>query len=534
MSLSHSLLTRPATLLTAGLAAVCSGCAVGPNFRTPEVELGERWSEAEAEALVESLPEAPPSWWRLLDDPILNQLVDEAYRENLDVEVTGLRILEARARLGIAIGNQYPQSQQARGGALRTGVSENSPNFLSLLADDRYWDANLGFDVTWELDFWGRFRRGVEAAQADLASSLASYDAALVSLTAETARTYLVIRTLQERIKVARESVALQRRSLEIAEVLAGNGLVTELDVAQARTLVESTSAQVPILEASLAQAKNALSILLGQAPGELDQRLGDGPIPDPPAKVAVGVPAELLRRRPDVRLAELLAAGQSARVGLAQTDLYPRFGLTGSLGLRAADTGSSDLGDVFSSDSIEFVGGPIFSWPILNYGRIENAVRVQDARLQQLLVAYRNSVLNAAREVEDALAAYLRAREAAAFYARSVEAGLRSVDLALLQYREGIADYQRVLDTQRQLNTEQQRYAQSRGDIATNLVVLYKALGGGWEIRQGQAVVDEANAAEMRDRTNWGRLLDPAQIPEEAELPAPAGEQPLLRRPDF
>ena len=527
------MLIKSTTIFAVAAGLVISGCAVGPDYQRPDVDVTEQWSAADATELMESLPGAPASWWQVFGDPLLDELVNEAYRENLDVEVAGLRIMEARAALGIALGNRFPQQQAIRGGAVRTGVSENTPNVLPF-ADTRYWNADLGFDVGWELDFWGRFRRGAEAAQADLAASLAGYDASLVTVTAETARAYLVVRSLQQRLRVANENVDLQRRSYEIADVLARNERVTELDVQQAITLLESTAAQVPLISARLTQAKNALSFLLGQPPGQLDSRLGEGPIPDPPAQIAVGVPAELLRRRPDVLAAELRAAGQSARVGIAESERYPRFGLTGSLGLRSGDTGSTDLSDIFSSDSIEFVAGPVFSWPILNYGRIKNSIRVQDARLQQSLVAYQNSVLNAAREVEDAIAEHLRQRQALENYRRSANAAQRSVDLALLQYRESIADYQRVLDTQRSLNTQQQLFVQTKGAVATSLVVLYKALGGGWEIRSGNPVVDQDNVDQMMQRTNWGDLLEAAEIPDAVNLPAPASEQPLFGQPDL
>ncbi|MGE0624384.1 MAG: efflux transporter outer membrane subunit [Pseudomonadales bacterium] len=517
------------------VAALVAGCAaVGPDYQRPEVDLKDDWTLASAEGLVETVPGAPIAWWEVFTDPLLTELVQEAYAQNLDLEVAGLRILEARARLGIATGNQYPQSQSVNGSALATGLSTNRPNFVSALADDTFTDAALSFDAAWEIDFWGRYRRGVEAAEADLAAALAAYDAGLVSLTAETARIYFLVRTIEERIRFVRNDIAIQGRSLEIVQVQARNGLVTELDVQQAATLYESTAAQLPLLQGDLERARNALSVLLGQMPGDLEARLGTGDIPDPPAEVAVGVPAELLRRRPDVRLAELLAAGQSARVGVAQSEKYPAFGLAGSIGLRASDARGADLGDIFTGDSVEYFAGPVFSWPILNYGRISNSVRVQDARLQQQLVLYQSTVLGAAREVEDALAGYVRAREAAAHYARGVEAAGRAVDLALLQYRDGIADYQRVLETQRQLNIQHQFYAQTRGDIVTSLVGIYRALGGGWELRDGRPVIDETTRLEMQERTNWGGLLDPSEVPAEPEVPAPAGEQPLLRGPDW
>ncbi len=508
-------------LFPAGAAVVTvflAGCSVGPEYQRPDVDLNEGWSEAGASQYLEALPPSASAWWEIFDDPLLNELVAEAQQQNLDAEIAGLRILEARAALGIALGNRWPQQQEMVGGVTRNQLSNNQPNFFSF-ADDNFLAANLGFNVSWELDFWGRYGRAIEASRFDLATSLAAYDATLVTVTAETARAYITVRALQELDKVTRENAALQKRSLEIADVLARNERVTELDVEQARTLFESTSAQVPQIEGRLAQAKNALSFLLGQPPGRLDARLGDAAIPTLPDKAGVGIPAELLRRRPDVRVAEFRAAAQTAIVGVAETDKYPRFGLTGSLGVLSSDTNDSSLGDLFSSDSVEYTVGPVFSWPILNYGRIENAVRVQDARLQQLLVAYQNTVLNAAREVEDAIAGYLRERDALEAYGRSARAARRSVDIALLQYRESIADYQRVLDTQRALNSQQQLYVASKQQAATSLVLLYKALGGGWETRVNDAVVDQATLDEMGKRTNWGKLLDPAEVPDRSEI---------------
>ena len=521
-SAKTTIMTRPIRFVSSILfaCALVSGCVVGPEYERPEVDLNAEWDETAASEYLEAVPPTPTGWWEIFDDPLLNELVEEAQKQNLDAEIAGLRILEARAALGIALGNRWPQQQDLVGGVTRNQLSNNQPNFFPF-ADDTFSAANLGFDVNWELDFWGRFRRGIETSEFDLATSLAAYDATLVSVSAETARVYITIRALQELEKVTRNNAALQKRSLEIADVLARNERVTDLDVEQARTLFESTSAEVPLIQGRLTQAKNALSFLLGQPPGRLDARLGDAVVPEVPDKVGVGVPAELLRRRPDVRVAEFRAAAQTAVVGIAEADKYPRFGLTGSLGVLTSDTGDSSLGDLFSSDSVEYTVGPVFSWPILNYGRIDNAVRVQDARLQQLLVDYQNTVLNAAREVEDAIAGYLRERDALESYERSAQAARRSVDIALLQYRESIADYQRVLDTQRVLNSQQQLYVASKQQAATNLVLLYKALGGGWETRVNDPVVDQSTLEQMGERTNWGKLLDPAEIPDREAIQA-------------
>jgi NodT family efflux transporter outer membrane factor (OMF) lipoprotein len=420
----------------------------------------------------------------------------------------------------------------------KVGLSANAPNNSGI--DRHFWDYELGFDTVWELDFWGRFRRDVEAAQASLLASAADYDNALVSLTAEVARTYTVIRTFEVLIQITLANVKVQEDGLEIAQSRFRNGVTTELDVTQARTLLESTRASVPGLAIRRQQAHNALSTLLGQPTGEVRVVLsGPRGIPTAPAEVAVSVPAELLRRRPDIRSAELYAAAQSARIGIAKADLYPRFSLFGEIGLQTSSQGGArsnhaDFADMFAGDSLFYSLGPGFQWPIFNYGRLENNVRVQDARFQQLLVNYQDTVLRAAQEVEDALIGFLKEQETKVFEQNSVTAAQRSVEIALAQYREGAVDYQRVLDTQRALLQEESNLAQTRSSIATNLIALYKALGGGWELRLGQSIIAESTQAEMHKRTNWGRLLPPPPAPETLNPPPPARDLPILQKPDW
>ncbi len=341
------------------------------------------------------------------------QLIEEASRQNLTLQIAGLRILEARAQLGIATGNLYPQQQQFGASAAAQGASKNAANTIS--GDLDYKDLNTGFTAGWELDFWGKFRRGIEAADAQYLAAIASHEDVMTTLFAEVARSYLLIRILEERIRIAEESAAIQKRSLEIAENRFEGGLVTELDVQQARSLLANTMAAIPGYQADYRKTQNALSVLLGTPPRDLTDRLQTAAteIPKPPAEVAVGVPADLLRRRPDVRRAELQAAAQSALVGVAKADLYPHFTLIGSIGLQSSNSpltreGGSDLSDLFSSDSFTYFTGPSLTWDLLNYGRIKNQVRVQDARLQQLVVNYQRTVLNAAREAEDAMADFI------------------------------------------------------------------------------------------------------------------------------
>jgi NodT family efflux transporter outer membrane factor (OMF) lipoprotein len=496
----------------------------------------QKWLEKD-DPKIKGEPADFSNWWTVFNDPVLNTLIESAYQENLPLRIAGIRILEARAQLGIAIGNRYPQLQQARGGYTYTNLSDNAANTLS--GDISFGDLDIGFDAAWELDFWGKFRRAVESGVGNLEASVANYDDILVALSAEVARTYVLIRTLEQRLAIARENVRIQERSLQIAKARFEGGAVTELDVQQARSLLRDTQASIPRLEAVLRQAENGLAILLGTLPGDLADVLSEPkPIPTAPAEVAVGIPAELLRRRPDIRLGERQVAAQSARIGVAKADLYPHFSLFGSIGLRSSDAEftragglmGSDLGDLFNSDSFEIFAGPSFQWNIFNYGRIKNRVRVQDARLQQLVVNYRNTVLRAAQEVEDAMVAFLRSQEEVGFLSDSVVASKRSVDLSLIQYREGLVDFQRVLDTQRFLSQEEDLLADTRGSVATNLIAIYKALGGGWQIREGKDFIPEETKEEMRKRTHWGDLLTPGEL--ETPPAEEAGKQ--WQRPDW
>jgi NodT family efflux transporter outer membrane factor (OMF) lipoprotein len=309
----------------------------------------------------------------------------------------------------------------------------------------------------------------------------------------------------------------LQKRSLEIAENRFEGGLVTELDVQQARTLLANTQAAIPRLSVDYRRAQNALSVLLGKTPQDLSSRLEVPPkigIPFPPAEVAIGIPADLLRRRPDIRRAEMQTASQSALIGVARADLFPHFSLVGSIGLQTSDSdltrqNGSDFGDLFSSDSLTYFAGPTLTWDILNYGRIKNRVRVEDARLQQLIVNYQNTVNNAAREVEDAMIGYLQDQIQVQYLSEAVTASNRSVEISSLQYSEGLTDYQRVLDAQRGLTRDQDTLATTQGSIAINLVNMYKALGGGWVADPNKEYVDPQTKEEMKERTDWGGLLD-------------------------
>ena len=483
-----------------------AGCAaVGPDFVQPEAPIPGAWETADDAGLKATHYELV-EWWEVFNDPVLDQLVDIAQQQNYSLELAGLKVLESRAQLGIATGLQYPQQQLAAGGITRVSPSENAGQ-----GNNNFNQYELGASLAWEMDFWGKFRRGIESADAALLASVANYDEAMVLVTAQVVSTYVTVRILEEQLRIAHENLKLQQRSYDIADVLYRNGQDSELDVQQAKTLLLGTQATVPELQTQLGLARNALNTLLGQNNGFVEKLSVEGPIPDVPEQIAVGIPADLLRRRPDIRQAELLAVAQNAQVGIATADLYPSISLAGSLGVVSisSDVGGGGASDLFSSDSLSYNAGASFTWPVLNYGRIRNNIRVQDARLQQALVAYQQSVLQAAQEVDDAMVSLAGANAQKAILLEGVKAARRSNDLSMLQYREGFSGYQRVLDAQKSLFGQQNRYAASQGQAVQSVVQLYKALGGGWEVREGQPFVDENTLTVMRERTNWGDLLD-------------------------
>jgi len=489
--------------ITSLVLASCA--AVGPDFVAPEAPVPQVWEPVDGAGL-HATPYEVIEWWQVFDDPVLDQLVSIAQQQNYSLELAGLQVLESRAQLGIATGRQYPQQQVAAGGATRISPSENAGQ-----GTNNFSQYDLGASVAWEMDFWGKFRRGIESADAALMASVANYDEAMVLVTAQVVSTYVTIRTIEEQLRIARENLKLQQRSYDIAETLYRNGQDSELDVQQALALLLGTKAAVPGLESQLGLAQNALNTVLGQNNGFVENLISPGPIPTAPSQVAVGIPSDLLRRRPDVRQAELQAVAQNAQVGVATADLYPSISLGGSLGVVSIskDVGGGGASNLFNSDSISYNAGASFSWPVLNYGRIRNNIRVQDARLQQALVAYQQSVLQAAQEVDDAMVSLAGSQAETAILIDAVAAARRSNELSMIRYKEGFSGYQRVLDAQQQLITQQNRLANTQGQAVQSLVSLYKALGGGWEVREGKAFVDENTLTVMRERTNWGGLLD-------------------------
>jgi NodT family efflux transporter outer membrane factor (OMF) lipoprotein len=481
------------------LVILLTGCTtLGPDYTRPEAAVEPDWANAGDSKITSESP-VDPQWWKTaFNEPELNQLIETALQQNLSLHSAGLRVLQSQQQLAIAIGNQYPQQQQATGAASRQKANDTTFN-----------NYNLGLNVGWEVDIWGRFRLQVETATAELDASVADYDGALVSLMAEVARTYILIRTFQDRLEVARENIKYQAESLRVTRAKYDAGQVSQLDADQAETLLNNTKATESALEISLQQLKNSLAVLLGKPPQHYNYLITEkGSIPPPPPEIALGMPQDIIRQRPDIRSSERRLAAQSAQIGFAVTELYPHFSIGGAIGTTADSTE-----DLFESASETWNLASMFEWNIFNYGRLRSNVRLQDARFQQQLVDYLNTVLQAQSEVENAIIAYLKSHEQLVSYRLAAAASQRSVDVATIQYKEGSTDFNTLVSTLNANVQQQDLLSAAQGEVATNLVQVYKALGGGWQIRDNRDPVELLPAdmkEEMRQRTRaWEGVLN-------------------------
>jgi NodT family efflux transporter outer membrane factor (OMF) lipoprotein len=441
-------------------------------------------------------------WWQIFNDPILNQLVETARRENPSLKIAGLRIFESRAYLNIAQSTLYPQLQQVSGSAVYANSRKHDGD-----ASDRsqsLTNYQAGFSLGWELDFWGRFQRGIESADAAFFTSISNQQDIQVLISAQVAQAYFAYRTTQGRIDIAHRNATIQKRSYEITSHIYTNGEGSELDLQQAKTQYLATLATIPDLEIALDQNLNALSVILGQAPGQLNlpEKLPEGyRLPVVPEDTFGNIPADLLTRRPDIRAAAWQVAAQSAQIGIAEAEFYPSISLFGTIGWSG-----NTLSD--SSDVSSITLGPGFTWNILDYGRIGNNVRIQDARLQQLIEQYQSQVLQAAQEVNDATYKLLKTSEQQGILDQSVIASQRALDIANIRYREGYADFQRVLDAQRSMFSQTERQWLNQGAYVATVITLYKALGGGWtEMGVDELITNEIRKI-MQERSDWGELL--------------------------
>lgn len=481
-----------------------NGFKVGPNYCKPPVPVAPEWIDYQ-DAQVRSEPADLAAWWAVFGDPTLNSLVQSANQQNISLRVAGARIMEASYRRRIAAGYFFPQVQDLTGSFSAIKMSENIA-----FRPARSWYTNwaTGLNATWELDFWGRYRRAIEAADAELDASIENYDDVLVLLFAEVSQAYVDYRTSQQLVRVTRANVAAQEQSLKIAEDKARLGVATERDVQQARTVLERTRAAIPRWQETQRQASNRLCVLLGFAPRDLETELGEAPIPTVPPEVVIGIPADLVRRRPDVRRAEREVAAQSARVGIAVSDLYPHFTLNGTFGVAAEDFGKLFDGQRSLMASV----GPAFRWDLLNYGRLVNNIGAQDAAFQQLAYTYQQTVLEAGREAEDGIVEVLRRKERVLSLGAAAAAAARTRDITYDQYRQGVVDFTAVFIAESELAQSQDQLAFGQGELAQGLIKLYKALGGGWEFRL---------------RGPRGAVVAAAEYANEDEQPRPAGELP-------
>ncbi len=452
---------------------VRNGFKVGPNYRMPDAAVASNWIDA-SDKRVRTDSDDLSKWWTVFNDPVLNELIRYAYNQNLTLREAGFRILQARAQLGIATGEIFPQSQAMTGDFLRqasSGATGSKQHFSNR------WD--YGFTLAWELDFWGRFRRGIESDRANLQASVADYDDVLVTLLSDVASAYVQYRTAEERIRYATQNINIQTKVLEITKESFAVGKVKKMDVDQAESTLYQTQAGIPELEITLRNANNQLCILVGIPPEPLQGKLGTGPIPVAPVEVAIGIPADLMRRRPDVRRAERLAAAQCAQIGIAESDFYPHISIDGTLDFQA-----THFRDLFSGKAVSGNVGPSFHWDILQYGRLVNGVRLQDARFLELVEAYKQSVLTANQEAEDGLVTFLKAQERYQWQKKSVDSGKAALDTVREQWKAGVVDFTRVAQLLQTQVVLEDTLAQVQGEISTGLISVYKGLGGGWEIR--------------------------------------------------
>jgi len=510
------------SLSAAGVLAGLSGCMVGPDFRGPgRIRLPREWEKGQR-----AKDPHLARWWTIYRDRDLDRLVQMAYRQNLDLKAAGLRILQARAALGIQRGMAFPQVQQLSGSATASRASRGLFRDLD--------SVTTAFDLGWELDLWGKYARGTESAEAALYASVAGYNAILVAVIAEVARNYIAYRTAQERIVYARRNIAIQEYVVKVTEIQFNSGNVSELDMQQAKTQLHSTRSAVYELQLAKIRARNAIAMLLGRNPTEVDryltrrryrddfdryvkrekgtiqikeqkaELLGVSLIPTPRFDPRRPIDAELITRRPDVKAAEYAAHARSAQIGVAEAALYPSFSLLGNI----------TYGDTSLSHSkISVVAGPSFAWNIFQYGRIKNNIRLQDALFEESLVTYNKTVLTAVHEVSYALDNYrytldqLRESEAA------VRASVRAFNISMRQYNDGLVSYQRLLNSVEKLTRYQDQYARLKGELATQVALLYKALGGGWQIARGGRYLSEETVRHLKERSDWGRMLEGAAV---------------------
>jgi len=512
-------------LVCASMLALVTACTVvGPEYEGVQAPaLPTSWDAAAADADSKETS----AWWLLFEDTALTDLVDRGANQNLSLEAAGLRIVQSRAALGISDSLLYPQQTQINGNFSYLYRNENDFN-----------SAAAGLDVGWELDIWGKYARGIQSAEASLYASIASYRDVLVSISAEIARNYINYRTAQERIYLTRRNIAIQQRVVDMTQVQFDSGNVSELDVQQAKTQLYATQGALPALDNARLQARNAIAVLVGTRPEDIEPLLAikderdsnsldqsiikisrqefittdyaeNSVIPQAPAPDEK-INSQLIMRRPDLQVAELRARALSAQIGFAEADLYPQFFLFGSVGVSQTVRAGNSFD---ASDALTAAIGPGLTWNVFQFDRIKNEVRIEDARFQESLASYNQEVLEAIREVTNALDSYRNNVRKSEYDFKAVQASIRAFNISANQYNNGLVSYQRLLSTVEKMTVREDVYAQTRGSMANQIVALYKALGGGWEPFAAQPVLAPATIEQMKLRIDWGDSLEPETI---------------------
>lgn len=468
---------RPAMIMAAVCLALLAGCAVGPDYQPPKASVSAQpWSSPLAGGETNG-PADLAAWWKNFGDTNLDSLVTVAVQSNLTLHIAAARVREARAQHDVVSGSFWP-SVGASGSYSRNRYGFNGfPPLPPGTALD-YNLYNTGFDATWELDIFGGTRRTIEAANAGIGAAVFSQRDVLVSLLAEVARNYITARAYQQRLAITRQNIQVQQEILNLTSNRFENGLTSDLDVQQATALLTATEAEVPSLKTGFDQSVHHLAVLLGQPPGAMmDEMSAEKQIPLTPPAVPVGLPSDLLQRRPDVQRSERELAAATARIGAAKADLFPKFSLTGFAGVESISTGN-----LFDYASRYWSAGPTVQWELFQAGSIRANVRVQNARQEQALDAYQQTVLVALEDVENAITAYAREQTRRKSLSQSVQANEQALELSTQLYNNGLADFLHVLDSERSLYAAQDALVQSDQAVSLNLVQLYKALGGGWQ----------------------------------------------------
>ncbi len=507
------------------LLLLISGCTpLGPEFRGfTQPPIPAKWQNEGVKNEKEIA-----RWWKIFADPTLDRLIQKAYAQNLDLKSAGLRIVQSRAILGLSEGYKFPQKQTLSG---NTASVRSQDNGFAL--------ASVNFDIGWEMDFWGKYARNIESSQSKLYLSMASYNNIMVSIISEVARNYINYRTAQERIAYAKRNITIQERVTELTKVQFNAGNVSELDMQQSRSQLYTTRSLLPSIKLAEVKAKNAIALLLGMDVMDIEPILNGknsksmdkfnkyiakskrdvlqikqnssdilnvSIIPTAKFNPNYRIDANLITRRPDIKVAEYQVRSNNALIGATIAELYPSFSLFGNIGY---NTNNSTGSWTPSSQAIGVSVGPAFSWNILQYGRIKNQIRLQDALFEESLVNYNQQILSAVREISDALNGYILGKKQQEENYKAVEATVRAFNISVIQYNDGLVGYERLLTTVESLTRTQDQYAQIKGNLATNVVLLYKALGGGWQISRGKSYLSTETAKKMKKRIDWGRYLD-------------------------